>query len=119
MEINKIKTEMSEHYNNLNLEKIVKIIKEDITDLDIKTADIKYYYQIKKIIQLKKKSEKKIIIIGKKTNFEMFEKDKTINEFFIDISFKIIPHKFRPNKMLTISFLLLKYFVLFYINSKI
>ena len=36
----------------------------------------------------------------------IYEVDKTINEFFIDTTYKIIPNKYRPYKMLTISFLL-------------
>ena len=47
----------------LNLEEIVNLLKEDITDLDIKTCDIKYNYETNKNnITKNEDREKKIII---------------------------------------------------------
>ena len=43
-EINNIKSEYSDKFNNLSLKKLVKSIKNDNYELEVKSFDIKYIY---------------------------------------------------------------------------
>jgi hypothetical protein len=101
--INNIKFQYSDKFNNLSLEELVKTIKNDSYELEVKTFDTKYIYSFFKNKQhIKENREEKIIIFGKKDNLNLSENDKR-KEFFIDTTFRIVPKKFRPYKCMTIS----------------
>ena len=78
---------------------MVEKIKEIYNDLDIYIQDIIYETKIK---NKKVKRNERIIYFGKSGNLIYLNKEKC-EEFFLDITFNIIPKNFRPYKLLIIS----------------
>ena len=68
-------------------------------DLIVNIEDINYEITIKNKIE---KRKERIIFFGTEQKFQYLNKEKC-NEYFADISFQIIPKKFRPYKLLIIS----------------
>jgi len=102
-EIIDLKSKYSNKYNKMSLLELIKSIKEDYINLDIKNIDIQYKY-INNNKNKQEKQEENIIIFWDSENLKLLE-DNNINEFFIDTTYKIIPKKFRPYKLLIISFI--------------
>ena len=95
-----IRNKIIDEYKNLTIENLItKIIEKDF-DLENYIIDIKYEYKEKndKINTRKQK----IILFGLKENFLLLDKTKT-EEFFIDGTFKIIPAKYRPYKLIVLA----------------
>ena len=98
-----ITTQVSGKYNNLSLIDLINKINNESIELEIKSADSKYIYKYKKNNEtITEEREQKIIVFGKKDGLQSLNAEK-IEELFIDITFKIIPKKLRPYKLLTIS----------------
>ena len=74
-------------------------VKEIIPDLFIKIHDISYEKIIKSKID---KREQRIIYFGNSKNLSLIKPDKT-EEFFLDITFQIIPKQYRPYKLLVLA----------------
>ena len=104
-EINCIKFKYTDKYNNLSFLELVKTIKDDNFKIDISSFDAKYKYEVKKdnktIIENR---EENIIIFGNIENINSIDKIDNM-EIFVDTTFKIVPKKFYPYKLLTISYL--------------
>ena len=105
-EISEIKTKYNNKYKKINFFELKNYIKDDNNNninIDIKSFDIKYEYKYNKNNAEKTEiREDKIIVFG--TNESILNLDSKNNkEFFIDTTFKIIPKKFKPYKMMTIS----------------
>ena len=104
-EINSLKFKYNDKYNNLSLIELVKTIQDENFKLDISTFDAKYKYEIiKKNIRTIENREETIIIYGNIENMKNIEAIKQ-QEIFVDTTFKIIPKKFHPYKLMTISYL--------------
>ena len=85
-----------------SLEDLLKYINKEIPNLIIKIYDIEYDYSKNKNKKNQKESRnEKIIFFGTKEMFENLN-NKDIKQYFIDLTYKIIPRKFKPYKMLTI-----------------
>lgn len=83
----------------MNIEELIYKIKEDFPILKLLINDIKYKVKIKNKYYNR---EDRIIIFGEKEKFELLNGDKT-TEIFMDITFKIIPVKFLPYKLIVIA----------------
>ena len=70
-------------------------------NLEILSTDIKYSIKNSKNNKEEDRAQK-IIVFGIKERMELF-KNKNINEYFIDITFQIIPKCYRPYKFMTIA----------------
>ena len=104
-EISEIKTKCNNKYNKINFFDLINCIKDDNNNLifDIKSFDIKYEYKYNKNNAEKTDiREDKIIVFGTKESILNLD-SKNNKEFFIDTTFKIIPKKYKPYKMMTIS----------------
>ena len=102
-EISQIRSDIFSKYNKMNLMELIENIKDDELDIEIKSSEMKYKYKnIKGIIE---EREQKIIVFGNKEGINYLDNEKA-KEYFVDTTFKIIPKKFRPNKLLTITTLL-------------
>ena len=104
-EISIIKSKYNEKYNNKNFYDLISNIREENKNLnfDIKSSDIKYSYSHYKNNKLNpKEREDKLIFLGTKDSKKYLDK-KYSKEYFIDTTFRIIPKKFKPIKMMTIS----------------
>ena len=86
--------------SNYNLEELIEKIKSDNNDLEDYILDFKYEFKEKNNAKAERKH--RIYIFGKKDNLILLNEEKTI-EFFLDSTFKIVPKKFRPYKLLIIS----------------
>ena len=86
------------------LEDILKFLNKDINDLIIKVYDVEYNYK-----EYNKNSNKEtiskrienIIFFGTRSMFDNLN-NNNINQYFIDITYKIVPLIFKPYKLLTI-----------------
>ena len=104
-EISKIKTSIRGKYKSLTLLECIEKLKELNEEIDFKSQDIKYNIKLNSIkIETK---EEKINVLGIKNNLELMN-IKEFNDYFIDITFKVMPKKFRPNKILYIPFISIK-----------
>lgn len=104
-EISDIKSKYNEKYNKKNFLNLIENIKDENPELnfDIKSIDIKYEYNFKKNnIEKSEEREDKLIIFGTKESIKLLDYKNT-GEFFVDTTFRIIPKKFKPYKMMTIS----------------
>ena len=86
--------------NNLDIEKLCKKISYNELKVNVKSIDIFYDYKVKKDKIIKR--DEKIIII---TNDAMEErlKDSNVENYFIDVTYKIIPKRQKNYKLLTIT----------------
>ena len=85
-----------------SLEDLLKYINKEIPNFIYKIYDIEYDYsnnKNKKAISQRRKE--KIIFFGTKNMFENLN-NIDVKQYFLDITYKIIPQKFKPYKMLTI-----------------
>lgn len=88
--------------NILNLEELLKNIKSNSFEIIIKLTDTKYeWINNKDPHNNKEQREEKIIVFGAKESVKLLN-DKNFNEYFIDITFKSIPKKLRPYKLLKV-----------------
>ena len=98
-EISKIKTSIRGEYKGLTLLECIKKLKELNEEKDFNSQDIKYNIKLNNNkIETK---EEKIIALGIKNNLELMN-IIDFNDYFIDITFKVIPKKFRHNKIETV-----------------
>ena len=85
------------------MEELCKNIVSENFETTVKSTDVKYEY-----INLKNKEnkneirEQRIIVFGSKESLKNLN-NKEVNEYFVDVTFKSIPKKFWPYKLLTIS----------------
>ena len=94
-QIYKIRAKIVDEYKGLTLTELVEKIKSEIPKLYFNINDIKYKINIiNKLID----REQRLLFLGLNNNLELINSTNT-NEFFIDITFKIIPVKFRPYKL--------------------
>ena len=103
-DINQEKSRAIINKENKTLEDLIKNLEDEIPDFIMKSFDVNYetnYYNTKTKQNNKIKREEKIIFFGTKEMFSNF-KNIFIKQFFVDITFIIIPYKFKPYKMLTI-----------------
>ena len=69
---------------------------------------LKYQYQIFNMNEYKEKKNKiskrkqRVFFFGERESIKLLSRNYT-KEFFLDITFKIIPHNFKPYKLLVIS----------------
>ena len=102
-EISKIENIIIMSLNTLNLEELCKNIKSNSFEIIVKSTDTKYeYINNKDPHNIKEQREDKIIVFRTKESLKLLN-DKNFNEFFMDITFKSIPKKLRPYKLLNIS----------------
>ena len=98
-QIAKIRNKLLDNYNNLTLIELLENIKINVPDLVINIIDIKYDYKEKnKNIE----REQRIFLFGTKKRLLDLNHNYT-KEVFLDITFKVIPKKFRPYKLMVIS----------------
>ena len=98
-EINVLKSQLTDNFNNLDLLGLINQIKDISYELEYKTIDIKYAYKNKNKTE---EREEQIIAFGTKETLKNLDKNNN-KEFFIDSTFRIIPNKYKPYKLLTIS----------------
>ena len=103
-EISYIKSKIFGNFKNLSLLECVKKISDPIYNLEIYSSDIKYPFNNSKTNKIEERSEC-IIIFGIKERLELLKR-KDMKEFFIDITFKIIPKCYHPYKLMSIASLL-------------
>lgn len=97
--ISNLRNSIVDTYKDLDLNQLIEKIKEEHPDLMIYIQDIKYEIFIK---NNKEERNERIIYFSKKHNLEYLNKEKC-SEFFLDITYNIIPYKFRAYKLLIIS----------------
>ena len=101
-DINNEKSKLYSYIKDDNLLSLINSLKEEIKDIIIKTYDIKYEKKIKVNNEYKTiNREEEIIYFGNK---EMFGNLNTINitQYFLDFTYKIIPHKYKPYRLMTL-----------------
>ena len=99
-EISQIKSNVIGKYRGLSLIEYIDKLRDENEEVEIFSQDIKYNYKRKNnTIEIR---EEKIIVFGLKNNLNIM-KNKEYDDYFLDITFKVIPKKFRPNKLLTIA----------------
>lgn len=99
-ELSQIRGKVVDEYKNLDLVQLTEKIKNNQPNLKIFTLDIQY-----EIINKNSKKEnkfEKLIFFGKEDNIKYINKDYCV-EFFLDVTFDIIPVKYRPYKLMVIS----------------
>ena len=77
-EINTLKSQLTDNYNNMSLLELINNIKDVSIDLEVKTSDMKYKYKNKKKLE---ERAQKIILFDTKESLENLNTDKN-NEFF-------------------------------------
>ena len=82
------------------MEELAKKISNENLDANIKTLDIFYEY-IYKNNKIEKREEKVIIITTPIMESKL--SDKNINNYYIDVTYRIIPNKNNKYKLMTIS----------------
>ena len=98
-QLSKIKNSIIDNYKGLSLNEIIEKVKIEIPDLYIIINDINYQINIKNKVQNR---QQRIIFFGIKTKLQLLKPVNTI-EFFLDITFKIIPADFHPYKLMVLS----------------
>ena len=101
-DINNEKSKLYSYIKDDNLLSLINSLKEEIKDIIIKTYDIIYEKKIKVNNEYKTiNREEEIIYFGNK---EMFENLNNINitQYFLDFTYKIIPHKYKPYRLMTL-----------------
>ena len=90
--------------NDSDLESLIKNLYKEFDNFLYKTIDVNYecnYFHKTTKKYYKINREEKLIFFGLKNMYENFI-NNDIKQFFIDITYKIIPNKFKPYKLLTI-----------------
>ena len=98
--ISKIKSKIFGKYRNLNLIECLSKIHIPNINLDIKSKDI--IYKIKTNNNKLITRNDKIIIFGNKERLKLLN-NIPLEEFFLDITFKLIPDVYKPYKVMTLS----------------
>ena len=107
-DINYEKSKMTSDLNDDNLLNLISCIKKEIKDLIIKKTDITYnikYYNKKEKISKNFKKEEEIIYFGTKEMFDNLN-DNKISQYFLDVTYQIIPFKFKPYRLFIIKALI-------------
>ena len=86
---------------DLTLEECVRNINDPNYTLIVKTTNIIYKIKLNRNENDIERQEK-LIIFGNSDRLELL-KNKEYKEFFIDVTFKIIPRKYRPYKLMTMA----------------
>ena len=86
------------NYMNLSLDEAIKKINVPNTDIEIKSKDIKYKL---KTNNKELEREETIIVFGNIERLKLMNNNDI--EYFIDTTFKIMPKKYNPYKLLTIA----------------
>ena len=117
-EISRIKSKVVGKLKDLTLTQCLEKIIHNEFSLEIMSKDLKYNIKLNSKNRNVERSEK-IIIFGNKNRLNSISKNE-YKEFFLDITFKIIPKCFRPYKLITLAALdeknnrtVLLYFILF------
>ncbi len=103
-DINFEKSKMTSDIKDDNLLNLISCIKKEIKNLIIKKTDISYYikyYNKHQKIYKNIKKEEEIIYFGTKEMFENLN-NNNITQYFLDVTYQIIPYKFKPYKLFTI-----------------
>ena len=87
-------------FSKLDLEKLCQKISNEDIEIKLNSIDIFYEYKTKKN-STEKREEKVFIITTQNMNNKL--KDKNIENYFIDITYKIIPKHFKGYKLMTIT----------------
>ena len=98
--ISKIRSKIVNNFEGLSLEQLVDKINIDNVKIEKYVIDIKYNYKIKTNTTVDR--IQKLIIFGTNENLKKLSNTYT-KEFFLDYTFKIVPKKFRPYKLMVIS----------------
>lgn len=101
-DINNEKSKLYSYIKDDNLLSLINSLKEEIKDIIIKTYDIKYEKKIKENNEYKTiNREEEIIYFGNKEMFENLN-NMYITQYFLDFTYKIIPHKYKPYRLMTL-----------------
>ena len=100
-----IRNEIIDNYKHLPIEESIRKLEKDNLSLKDYIVDFNYDYKNTKNNIIKR--TQRIIIFGLENNLKLLDKKET-KEFFIVITYKIIPVIYRPYKLLVISGLPLK-----------
>ena len=95
-EVSRIKSSIIGKLKGISFVECIEKIKIENKNLEIMTTDILYNLKKNKI-----ERKEKIIVFGLKDRLNLL-KNTLYNEYFLDITFKIIPKCYRPYKLLTI-----------------
>ena len=98
--ISKVKSKIFGKYRNVNLIECLFKIQIPNMNLDIKSKDI--IYKIKTSNNKLITRNEKIIIFGNKERLKLLN-NIPLEEFFLDITFKLIPDVYKPYKVMTLS----------------
>ena len=98
--ITNIRNKIVSNYKDLSLEELVKKIDLKNLNYNVYSTDIKYSYEEKKNKMVER--SQKIILFGLSEQIKLLNKKETL-EFFLDITYKIIPSKFRPYKLIVLA----------------
>ena len=99
-ELTKEKHKAFGNISKIDIEKLCQKISTDDIDLKINVIDIFYEYKTKKE-NIEKREEKVYILTTELMKNKL--KDPNIQNYFIDITYKIIPKHFRNYKLMTIT----------------
>ena len=100
-EISRIKCQILGKLKGITILECLEKIKCQEFELEVMCEDVKYEIEIKKD-NTSQERKQKIIIYGNKFRLNLKNKPEYI-EYFIDITFKVIPKCYRPYKLLTIA----------------
>ena len=98
--ISNIRNKVKNNYKNIPLEDLIPKIRLEVDNFKYYIVDFLYDYKKAKDNIIKR--TQRIYIFGTEENILLLDNKKT-KEFFLDITFKIIPKVFRPYKLLIIS----------------
>ena len=98
--ISNIRNKVKNNYKNIPLEDLIPKIWLEVDNF--KYYIVNFLYDYKKAKDNIIKRTQRIYILGTEENILLLDNKKT-KEFFLDITFKIIPKVFRPYKLLIIS----------------
>ena len=101
MNYQKLKIKYQEPLNNLSLEELIKKIEVPNFEVEKYIVDFKYNIKINNNTEEVERIEK-ILVFGLKDRLKIFQ-NKDYKEFFIDITFKIVPKVFRPYKLMSLA----------------
>ena len=100
-EISRIKCQLLGKFKGITILECLEKIKNNEYDLEIMSEDVKYDIKLKNSNKITERKQK-IIIFGNKSRLNLMNNKEYI-EYFIDITFKVIPKCYRPYKLLTIA----------------
>ena len=98
--ISRIKSNVTGKLKNLTLLEIIEKINSFNLEIESYTNDIKYTIKLKNNELIERKE--RIVIFGNKERIKLLN-NKNCIEFFIDITFDVVPKKFKPLKLMSIA----------------